>query len=164
MSQHYGEDGATTSSVPFPLSGSSVAQQEPLDGVQSGASGSTTTTPCVDPDAVGFSSDSTVPAGGRTGSTALATSKFYHSASGNNGHSPISEVIQQLHPIPKAPPRQRKRKAEAAEILTSSPCKNALIVKQNKQRPRVSRSQSSEVKDRRKKTPVTGSKEKSRKK
>ena len=159
VSQHHGEDGATTSSVPLPLSGSSVAQQEPLDGVQSGASGSTTTTPCVDPDAVGFSSDSTVPAGGRTGSTALATSKFYHSASGNHGHSPISEVIQQLYPIPKAPPRQRKRKAEAAEILTSSPYKNAQIVKQNTERPRVRRSQSSKVKDRRKKTPVKGSKE-----
>ena len=43
--------------------------------------------------------------------------------------SRISECIKELSPLPKAVSRVRKRKAQTAEILTSSPYKKALMVK-----------------------------------
>jgi len=47
--------------------------------------------------------------------------------------SPIQAIIQSLSPLPKAQPRSGKRKAEAAEVLTSTPFKQVLLEKQQLQ-------------------------------
>lgn len=53
--------------------------------------------------------------------------------------SPAMQSIRQLHPLPKAAARARKRKAEAAEILTASPYKNVLIAKEKANKKNVSK-------------------------
>jgi len=47
----------------------------------------------------------------------VKTSTFYHSP--GTRHSPAADITRALHPLPKAAARERKRTAEAAEILTS---------------------------------------------
>jgi len=60
----------------------------------------------------------------------VKTSTFYRSSqSSGTRHSPAADLIRALHPLPKAAARERKRKAEAAEILTSSPYKKMLMDK-----------------------------------
>ncbi|ESN99188.1 hypothetical protein HELRODRAFT_162691 [Helobdella robusta] len=51
--------------------------------------------------------------------------------------SSIQVMIQSLSPLPKAEPRSGKRKAEAAEALTSTPFKQALLEKHQLQQMKV---------------------------
>lgn len=113
------------------------------------------TTPTVDP-AREISSTQELP----STSASLKTSTFYHSPIANSS-SPVAVLIRDIHPLPKAAPRIRKRKAEAAEILTSSPYKANLLDKENSRKtPRPPQPKTSELRDSRKTKNCSGSKKK----
>jgi hypothetical protein len=69
----------------------------------------------------------------------IKASSFYCQVRGTSSVSPVAEFIRDIHPLPKAPSRSRKRKAEAAQILTSSPYKISLLEKEAK--PKTLKSQ-----------------------
>ena len=65
----------------------------------------------------------------------IKTSSFYSKAQRMSTVSPVGSLIRDLHPLPKAPLRARKRTAQSAEILTSSPYKKSVVEKQVKRKP-----------------------------
>jgi len=68
---------------------------------------------------------------GQTTSVCLETSTFYGSLRSTPTCSTISQFIKKISPLPKASAsRVRKRKAESAEMLTSSPYKDVLMMKE----------------------------------